>query len=741
MRRSLGLALRLLALLVVAAGLYWQARGTSERAPEDESPPAVSTSPQPAIVLTNELEQPSENSAPRALESQLRGTIVDRHGVALARARVWISSPGDDWALGIVPPPIDVLGKQVRAFEARTRDDGGFELRVPTPSAARLRLDIVSADHRGRTAREYTSSTRAAADAIAPGPNELGTIEIELQSSIAGVVRSRAGAPIAQATVTRRRGHGHGGYERTRTDSAGHYALSADAGEYDFQIEASGHLTLHAAPVVVAPDSARSDVDFVLVPTPTLAGRVVGSGGGPVAGVRVCAAGVDDDGVSRRESSTESAADGTFVIALQSEQRHWLWTDSFKLDNWKSWTTGTRDFAAGSSGIEIQVASRVVTRVRPQNALTHEPIDVLGLELLDDEPPWKRRDDDDRERRRTVPHAWPCARNGRDVELDATPQRALAWAPGYAPRELRLSGSAEEILPLQPLGGLSGAFVREGVPCSTAALIVRRVEAGGPPRAFWSEVPSPNAEEAVREESQPLRQVPRRVHADARGAFCVTHLQPGEYEVAILEDGRRWIDPLPRSVVVPSGTVLDLGRVSLARDRADLRIRMVLANQAAPRLVGQALRATINGQPLALAIASTNECRALPAGTVVVEFAAEAPLLGEPRRWSIDVTPGAKLELTVDLSDIDLCMLHASLAPDSPRRFTRKVYLRAADARPGTGVEIRTSSFATDDSSGTLLRGGSRYLIEARDSAGTVLTTSEIEAPRSGHFELAFRAP
>lgn len=742
MRRTPALALALSALLALAAGLAWRARQTSGGADERSEPSAAAATR--GRDVSNELEFASDTLAPHTLESQVRGTVVDAHGNALAGTRVWISSPGDDWAPGIVPPVVDVLGKRIRAFEARTRADGSFELHVPAPSAERLRLDVLSADHRGAASREFTSGTSGSTSSIAPGENDVGRIALELESSVAGVVRSRAGTAIGGALVTRRRAHAHGGYESTRSDPSGSYVLSrVAAGEYELQVDAPGHLTLNVPRMVVAAATARTDFDLVLIPTPTLSGRVLDTFGAPVAGVEVCAAEVESDAYRRLELSAESAADGTFSIALRSERRHWLWTKSFDHSHWKSWNTPERDFAAGRDGIEVRVASRYFTRVVTTNARTHEPLHQAGIESLDDETPPRTRRDESRAHLRTVPHAETCPSSGRLVELEMPAQRVLVWSPGFTPREWQLSGNPEEVVPLEPLGGLRCVLVRDGTPCATAALAVRRVEAGETSHATWAEVPSPAAEEAALSDHVTVRQRPRCVHADARGAVEITQLQPGAYVLAVLEDGRRWVDPIPRTVDVPAGTCLDLGLLALARARAELRVHILLADKVLPGLAGRGLRATINGQPLSLAVANTIECHDLPSGTVEVGFAEDAPLVCPARRWSVDVAPAQKRELTIDLSDIDMSMLHAHLAPGSLQRFTRRVHLRAADAPAGSGVALGPLSFASDDgTSGTLVRGGGRYVLEACDETGVVLTTSEIiEAPRSGHFDVTFCLP
>lgn len=198
---------------------------------------------------------------------------------------------------------------------------------------------------------------------------------------VRGTVHDLQGTPITGATIATR-------YGRTESSKAGAFEVRLPAGRSTMKIEADGFAI--AERWVLAP----SEVEIVLVPEGTIAGRVVDASGAPVAGARVS---FDHD-----RTVVESGTDGTFAFARLPPARYELTAIT------------PRGFAA-SFELLLGVGQRIEgieLRLRPAFQLTLRgaaacdvSIQAWGLQVG---APWK---------------------DGADLRIDGVPAgRYLVWA-------------------------------------------------------------------------------------------------------------------------------------------------------------------------------------------------------------------------------------------------------------------------------------------------------------------------
>lgn len=686
-----------------------------------------------------ELELPHDPAVTRGrAESVLTGVVTDSNGTVLEHARVWISSPEEAWAEGIVPPEIATHAGRVSAFEALTDARGRFELRAPAPSAARLRVDVESADHRGRASRDYASSTRAGDGVIAPGSNDLGTFELTLRASFGGEVRTRGGAPIANALVTRRSATEHTAGARTAPN--GRYVFAdVQAGEYSLDVSASRHLASSGILVTVRDNVELTDVDVELDAIPTISGRVVDESGEPVVKASV----------SFTNGSGITGADGAFVVDLTADREQLLEVNAPGFAPWQSWRLLHPPVAARTSGLEIHLLRKRWTHLRARDALTREPITVFGVdddfEDVHSVVYASRAGELDGPRRSTdVPHAWLRPDEGVRIKVHAPPQRVIAWAPGYAPLVQQLDEANEQTLFFMPLGELSGTLSRDGAPCARASVVARPVH---PRRAAdWMDTLTDRdaSETWPAHRSVPVDPPLRRVHANVDGSFRLAHLPPGEYALAALldDDTRRYAIPLDVACVVRPDAETQLGELRIPTSRASLELRITLpaGTECAPsRFDPRLLDVQLEGQNTRLFAEPSRDAngarwlRDLLPGRWTITFDRDGDAL---RTWSIELAGGEARVLALDLSASPVCALRIEAVPGpAPNPADRWVVREAgANGRWIAGVGPSTPCL--------LLRGGSRIVVAVQDISGRELaSTGEIELPRSGTRTARLRRP
>ncbi|MCP3961472.1 MAG: hypothetical protein GY719_26810 [bacterium] len=216
--------------------------------------------------------------------TRLAGRVVDVEDAGIAGVEIEISAapgPGMRRAFRGIP---------FQGRWARSSRDGGFDLPgLPAGQGYELKLT-----------REGFAPAKITADALEPAEarTDLRAVLYRGLRAVGTVVDERdvpiAGAEVRLAEqVDRRRGFRFGGEESEppghSTDADGRFAVpDLSAGRYDLQVEAEGYGSV-SVPGVELPEGA-GDIDLgtvVLPPGVTVEGRVVDSGGQPLAGVEI----------------------------------------------------------------------------------------------------------------------------------------------------------------------------------------------------------------------------------------------------------------------------------------------------------------------------------------------------------------------------------------------------------------------------------------------------------------------
>lgn len=284
------------ALLIAAAGLTLACLVTFAGSRPEPLPiePAVAaaapdtepaTPPAPtANASAREASSATNVAAPAPLPAQVVfGRLVDRtDGSAIVGADVQLLAPDDPFT-----PPIGPLAT------ARSGADGAFQL--PTASmqpGSRVRIDSPTHAH-----TTLTVSRAAAVRLDAPGPIDLGTIDLPRGTGYAGTVRANDGTPLANALLcTFETANAAGGIKVlatatrwTTSDDGGRYVLprrfAPQSGEvWLLAIAPSGLGYRRIDPSARA--SEESEFDVTLRPAAPLQVRCVDERGAPIAGAR-----------------------------------------------------------------------------------------------------------------------------------------------------------------------------------------------------------------------------------------------------------------------------------------------------------------------------------------------------------------------------------------------------------------------------------------------------------------------
>jgi carboxypeptidase family protein/Kelch motif protein len=144
------------------------------------------------------------------------------------------------------------------------------------PYAAGAGLNDITSGNNGSCTVGYLCNAVTGYD----GPTGLGTpaglqaFRTGPHGTLAGTVTSRAGKPVAGATVS-------DGTDVARTDAQGRYTLALPAGSHDLTVTAYGYVTGTAKVTVAAGATVTEDIKLAQVPSETVSGTVTdGSGQG-----------------------------------------------------------------------------------------------------------------------------------------------------------------------------------------------------------------------------------------------------------------------------------------------------------------------------------------------------------------------------------------------------------------------------------------------------------------------------
>ncbi|MEZ6037316.1 MAG: carboxypeptidase regulatory-like domain-containing protein [Planctomycetota bacterium] len=275
----------------------------------------------------------------------LTGRLVDRAGspragVVVQLATWKISDDNFDFV------PAGPVAAQRPREKCTTTADGRFEFRLPATRGGSLDLGtdglVFAEDAQNLSGRD--------------GDRDLGDLLVLQAGKIAGVVRDRAGLPIADVAVEAHLGPmGLRSQSSSITDAAGRFEVGMlKPGNWTLQTKTS-RFKPSMQRFELAAEEQRSDVVIELDVGGTIAGRVIDDRGMPVAGCKVGARrkqslnGMEIESFSGGEAAT-TAADGTFVVAgLDGE------TATLRAFGDGHTTTTLPGVAVGTTGLDVRV--------------------------------------------------------------------------------------------------------------------------------------------------------------------------------------------------------------------------------------------------------------------------------------------------------------------------------------------------------------------------------------------------
>ncbi len=253
-------------------------------------PPAALAAPAAPAANAAEVELKLRRLGPEEAQAGISGVVRDARGEPIAGALVWTEVPGWPQVLRRMEPPASV------PKEVRTGADGAFIVRAPQIGGT---IFEVLASHPG------LATSRAGPFPQQSGEQGWPLVEIELGegASVEGRVTSLAGAAVSGARVriwhdtqvpeeatlfTRLLPQAVG--EVTYSAKDGTFRLRRiEPGAYRLEARAEGFAAKTLGPVEVRAGSVPARVDIALDAGGSLAGRVVDSGGDPLAGIEVVA--------------------------------------------------------------------------------------------------------------------------------------------------------------------------------------------------------------------------------------------------------------------------------------------------------------------------------------------------------------------------------------------------------------------------------------------------------------------
>lgn len=570
--------------LCALAWLGWLALGGGEPVSEHVEPRAPeaaseATRAEPLVgadASTSARTEPATASAephaqapsePRSERLVLLGRVVDEHDRPLAEVVLTLRSD-HAWCERPDAPSFEQDGRRREGARTRSAPDGSFRFELPAPSTQRITLQVEPDELHLGLRLVFGESARREADSrpLAAGTRELGTLVLGDAGVLAGHVRGEDGTPIAGARVSV---FDHSVPARLGTTSGadGGYRLGrVPPGEHAPEADAEGWESAKHASVLVVAREVRDEVDFALARSATISGRVVDEEGAPVR-TSLYATPAAGRGQS---SSTFSAEDGSFTLALKSPGAHFLGTFDQRHEPWGGRGVAEALFEPGTRDVLVVVSAISGITFVIVDAESGAPVTRFGARI--------EQAGDDFLGRSDAPPVQEHATN--EIRLSARPGEHELWveAPGYAPFEgpVEPGGEARQIVPLSRGGSLVARLALGDAPAADVTAELRRFfldeDADGTIH-LQSESDSPRADLGAFAGRE------RATGSDAEGRIAFEHLAPGTYVLTL-----RAAEAAPKrvpAIVVAEGETTDLGRLAL--DAAGkLRGRVLVGHGLSP---------------------------------------------------------------------------------------------------------------------------------------------------------------
>jgi len=450
--------------------------------------------------------------------SRVFGRVVDDAGTPLGGVDISLNTVGEIWIAGV----------EQEEYETQTDVDGRFELVVPLPTSSWILLLVEPSRFHALADRHFGRAGGRDQDPLVEGDNDLGTFTLASTGVIAGRIRGANGVVPGRARAGLDDSYPGGRVTSGEVDEDGRYAIEhVPPGTYGVEAFGDGCLVSRLANIEVRALVVSEGNDLVLEPAPTLSGRVLDEDGAPIEGARV--GGWPVGGGTGAGSKTD--ADGRFTIHLPQDEPYSLGAKKSGYARFGRRNQGDELIAEpGTTDVEIVLRRAVRTTFVVVSAATGEPVDRLGLSIVEKTPENCSLPTESEELRlRDVP--------GGEVTLFADPalHEYCIQAPGYAPQRARVAHespeSARHTIRLEAEGRLRGRVLLDGEPIAKATVRLERCRVPLPgvdpteERPFW--------QRGYVWDLDGFTGRRRMCTTDAQGRFEIAELATGTYRVEV----------------------------------------------------------------------------------------------------------------------------------------------------------------------------------------------------------------
>jgi hypothetical protein len=247
----------------------------------------------------------------------------------------------------------------------------------------------------------------------------------------------------------------------------------------------------------------------------------------------------------------------------------------------------------------------------------------------------------------------------------------------------------------------------------------------------------------------------RRVALAADGSFEIDGVYPATYQLFATVEGSpityvrdngfrlplkhgRQSHRVRSNVIVAVGATTDLGALELPSERASVRVAVLTSAMQDMERLCKLLDGSINGERIPCSFSpefSDWSVTGLAVGTFAVGFGNDAPLLGPPRRWSVELVAEKESALTVDLRGIETCVLHVPVAavPANAERVCVRIVQSNAERTEG-GVTCARRTLRE----GFIALAGATVVVEVIGEKGLLKTSGPIVVPHAREYEVVF---
>lgn len=471
--RKIGLGLALLLALLAGLTLWFTRQDSSSAAAEPavdsasgsasadsspaEPPPGTAQIPQAERVAI--AEQPAAAPATADGTCIVRGRAVDENDAPLEGVKVRLSA-WPRWSVEHEGPPM-AHDARLHGWELATNALGEFRFAVPPADpegiqALELRPVPFHDLHTVRFGRDGLAALQA-------GETDLGTIRLSTTGALSGVVRDTHGNPLAKARVRVASSRGTTVGREAETDADGRFVIGhVKPGTWGVNCALDRYVSQFRQPFEVALASTTGDVDFVLVDSPTLSGRVVDVAGVPQEGLRVW--GWPQSSGSGTGATTGPA--GEFTLFLPQDEPYRL---EVKLDATDVVGVGdpTTHYPPGARDVELVVPTTTEIAVTVVDAQSGALVDRFSLRVergeAEGDPPGSSR-------RGTTSAPQPRPRESDELRVRVRPGIDSYWlvATGYDDLHgefgAELARTRQLRIELGPGKALRGRAVNAGTP-------------------------------------------------------------------------------------------------------------------------------------------------------------------------------------------------------------------------------------------------------------------------------------